>query len=71
MDMNDKKYILKTLAETVFCCYEGEKDPQKLVEYPMLIKKEDFNHIALPSDILETPKRIIFELQEELRKASL
>jgi len=67
MDRNDKIYILKILAETVLCCYEGKKDPQKLVEDPMSIEKEDFDDVALPSNILETPRRIILEIQEELR----
>lgn len=61
-EKKEAQYMAQTLAGTLFCCYEGEKDQDELIERPELIEELDYKELCLPWREIEKAKDLITAL---------
>lgn len=65
LSKEDKRHIASMIAETIFCCYEGDRiseEIQLLIKNPEKIEEVDYRKIALPWDDVVYAKFLIDNL---------
>lgn len=62
LEKDEAKYNAQTIARTIFCCYEGEKDAEDLINNPEKIEDLDYEEIFLSWKEIYKAKNLIVAL---------